>query len=85
MRLATVPEIGRRAITRSWCGFRPWAPDSLPVLGPWPGIEGLYAATGHYRNGILLTPITAQLMARCVLEADTPALLKHFLPDRFAQ
>jgi glycine oxidase len=83
--LATVPEIGRRPITRSWCGFRPWAPDSLPVLGPWPGIEALYVATGHYRNGILLTPITAELMARCVLEAETPAQLKHFLPDRFAQ
>jgi glycine oxidase len=82
---ATVPEIGRRPIIRSWCGFRPWAPDSLPVLGPWPGIDGLYAATGHYRNGILLTPITATLLTRCILDGVTPPELKHFLPDRLAK
>ncbi|HET8577485.1 MAG TPA: glycine oxidase ThiO [Methylomirabilota bacterium] len=83
--LATVPDIGRRAITRSWCGFRPWAPDSLPVLGPWPGIDGLYVATGHYRNGILLAPATASLMSRCILAGETPTPLKPFLPDRFVK
>jgi glycine oxidase len=83
--LATVPEVGRRPILRSWCGFRPWAPDSLPVLGPWPGIEGLYAATGHYRNGILLTPITATLLTRCILDGVTPPELKTFLPDRLTK
>lgn len=83
--LATVPEIGRRPITRSWCGFRPWAPDSLPVLGAWPGIEGLYVATAHYRNGILLAPVTAALISRCILEGVTPIQLKPFLPDRFVK
>jgi glycine oxidase len=81
--LAMVPELGRRPITRSWCGFRPWAPDGLPVLGPWPGLEGLYVATGHYRNGILLAPATARLVTQCILAGETPALLKPFLPDRF--
>lgn len=78
-----VPPLESRAILRSWCGFRPWAPDGLPVLGPCPGVEGLYLATGHFRNGILLAPVTAALLSRCILEGVTPALLKPFLPDRF--
>jgi glycine oxidase len=77
------PEIGRRAIVRTWCGFRPWAPDDLPVLGPWPGVAGLHVATGHYRNGILLAPITAKLLTECVMTGRAPAALAHFLPDRF--
>lgn len=81
--LALVPALGGRSIARSWCGFRPWAPDSLPVLGPWPGVEGLYVATGHYRNGILLAPVTAALLREYIAEGRTPAGIKPFLPDRF--
>lgn len=81
--LELVPAPGRRPITRSWCGFRPWAPDGLPVLGPWPGIEGPRVATGHFRNGILLAPATAALASRCVLEGAVPPLLEPFLPARF--
>lgn len=78
-----VPALGDRAITRTWCGFRPWAPDSLPILGPWPGVAGLFVATAHYRNGIMLGPITAQLMTRWILDG-TPAMdVADFLPDRF--
>ncbi len=77
-----VPEIARRPITRTWYGFRPWAPDGMPVLGPWPGVPGLYVATAHYRNGIVLAPITAALMAEAIATGRTPALLTPFLPDR---
>ncbi len=48
-------------IVELWCGLRPDTPDHLPLLGP-AGIDGLTIATGHYRNGILLTPITAKLV-----------------------
>jgi len=82
--VALVPEIGRRPVTRSWCGFRPWVPDGQPVLGPWPDIAGLFAATAHYRNGILMAPITAALMTRCIVDGDTPASITSFLPGRFA-
>jgi glycine oxidase len=82
--VALVPEIGRRPITRSWYGFRPSAPDGMPVLGPWPDVAGLFAATGHFRNGILLAPITAAVMARCIVDGDTPDSIAPFLPDRFA-
>ncbi|HET7873943.1 MAG TPA: glycine oxidase ThiO [Methylomirabilota bacterium] len=80
-----VPALDRRRILRSWCGFRPWASDSLPVLGPLPGIERLYVATGHFRNGILLAPITASLISRCILDGEVPALLEPFLPHRFSR
>src|SRR5207245_122930 len=53
------PSLRDLPIARTWCGFRPWAPDGLPILGPWPGIEGLWVSTAHFRNGILLAPITA--------------------------
>jgi glycine oxidase len=81
--VALVPEIGRRSVTRSWCGFRPWVPDGQPVLGPWPDVAGLFVATAHYRNGILMAPITAALLTRCIVDGDTPASLTPFLPNRF--
>jgi len=81
--VSLVPGIGARALLSSWCGFRPWAPDSLPILGPWPGVDGLFVATAHFRNGILLAPITAHLLGQCVLAGRAPALLSPFLPDRF--
>ncbi len=83
--VALVPEIARRPITRSWCGFRPWAADGRPVMGPMPGVPGLHVATGHYRNGILLAPITASMMTRCIVDGDTPETIAPFLPSRFSQ
>jgi glycine oxidase len=80
-----VPSLRELPIARMWCGFRPWAPDSLPVLGPWPGIEGLFVATGHFRNGILLAPITARLMTEWITGTEPSLAVKDFLPDRFVR
>jgi glycine oxidase len=66
----------------AWCGFRPGTPDDMPVLGPWPEVEGLFVATGHYRNGILLAPATAALMTQAILGDGIHELIKPFLPDR---
>jgi glycine oxidase len=77
------PELGALPIARTWYGFRPWVPDSLPVLGPWPGIDGLFFATAHFRNGIMLAPITARLMTAWVMEGKPTIAVKDFLPDRF--
>lgn len=82
--VALVPEIGRRPITRFWCGFRPAAPDSMPVLGPVADVAGLFVATGHFRNGILLAPVTAALMTRCIVDGDVPESIGPFLPNRFS-
>ena len=80
-----VPALRELPIARTWCGFRPWAPDSLPVLGPWPGIEGLFVATGHFRSGILLAPITARLMTEWITGKEPSLWVKDFLPDRFVR
>jgi glycine oxidase len=78
-----VPALGGLPISRTWFGFRPWAPDSLPILGPWPGIDGLWVATGHFRNGILLAPITAKVMTEWIVTGNPSLPLKDFLPNRF--
>lgn len=80
-----VPSLRELPIARTWCGFRPWAPDSLPVLGPWPGVDGLWLATGHFRNGILLAPITARLVTDWLLTGKPGVDVGDFLPERFAR
>jgi glycine oxidase len=80
-----VPALAGLPITRTWFGFRPWAPDGRPILGPWPGVDNLWVATAHYREGILLAPITAQLMTEWIV-GGTPSIdLDEFLPDRFTK
>ncbi|UJF34117.1 glycine oxidase ThiO [Paenibacillus hexagrammi] len=61
-----VPSIAEAEWEKAWTGLRPQTADGLPYIGAIPGIEGLYAATGHYRNGILLSPITGRVMADLV-------------------
>ncbi|GAB2658720.1 glycine oxidase ThiO [Kribbella swartbergensis] len=63
-------------------GLRPATPDNAPVVGP-SGLDGLLWATGHYRNGVLLTPVTAQIIADTVRTGDVPELGKPFLRSRF--
>ena len=77
------PSVAGLPLVSSWAGFRPRAADGLPVLGPWEGIKGLFYATGHYRNGILLAPVTGELIAKAIVEGATPPLLKAFSPGRF--
>jgi glycine oxidase len=79
------PAISGLPISDSWAGLRPKAADGLPVLGPCGEIEGLFYATGHYRNGILLAPITGELMARAIIDKDVSKALDPFSPNRFDQ
>jgi glycine oxidase ThiO len=69
-------------LDQCWWGFRPTTPDELPILGTSP-YKNLHLATGHYRNGILLTPITAFLMAELICDRQTDPLLKAFEYSRF--
>jgi len=66
----------------AWAGFRPYPKDQLPILGK-TTIDGLYVATGHFRHGILLAPITAQLMAELILRGRPSPALIPFHPSRF--
>ena len=77
------PAISALPIAGTWAGLRPRAADGLPLLGPCGEIAGLIHATGHYRNGILLTPITAELIAKTVIDGVAPGELSAFSPDRF--
>ena len=71
-------------IEELWWGFRPGTPDELPILGQ-SNCDNLFLATGHYRNGILLAPITASLIAELILEQKTDPLLAKFSNCRFHQ
>ncbi|HEY0430685.1 MAG TPA: glycine oxidase ThiO [Pyrinomonadaceae bacterium] len=77
------PRIASLPMIDSWAGLRPRAADTLPVLGPCAEIAGLLYATGHYRNGILLAPITGELIAEAIVDKRFPASLEIFSPDRF--
>ena len=63
-------------------GLRPGTPDDLPLIGPGP-VDGLVVATGHYRNGILLTPITAEAVAAVVAAEPVPPEVEACDPRRF--
>jgi glycine oxidase len=76
------PGLGDLPLISSWAGLRPGTADHLPYLGPVPGWEGLYAATGHGRKGIILAPITGALVARLVLDHDMDPLMAPCLLER---
>ena len=81
--IGLVPSLASLPISRTWYGFRPWAPDGLPILGPWPDVEGLWVATAHFRSGILLAPITARLMTEWMTTGTTDVDADAFAPQRF--
>ncbi|MEK6323442.1 MAG: glycine oxidase ThiO [Acidobacteriota bacterium] len=78
-----VPSLGELEIVETWSGLRPDTIDHLPIIGP-SGIENLLLATGHFRNGILLAPITANLIADCLVTGRAPGELMPFCVERFA-
>lgn len=82
--MRAVPSLADAPIARTWAGLRPGTPDSRPILGPDPEVDGLVYATGHFRNGILLAPVTASLVADVVTGQSTEIPLAPFAPDRFA-
>jgi len=76
-----MPELGKLPMVTSWAGLRPATPDRLPYLGKGP-VDGLIVATGHYRNGILLAPITAEVVADLLAGQAPPLDLTPFDPMR---
>jgi glycine oxidase len=78
-----VPAIEELPIAETWVGFRPGSRDDMPILGR-AGIDGLVVATGHHRNGILLSPVTVQGISTLILSGRLPEGLRPFTPDRFA-
>ncbi|RCG22108.1 glycine oxidase ThiO [Streptomyces diacarni] len=78
-----VPGVTELPLAETVAGLRPGSPDNAPLLGP-TGLPGLHLATGHHRNGVLLTPVTGDVMAGLLADGELPPLARAFTPDRFA-
>jgi len=79
---AVVPKIGGMRIHDAWAGLRPASPDGLPILGE-TSLSGYFAATGHYRDGIMLAPITAEILTNLIVGRECNFDLAAFSPLRF--
>ncbi|MGY9055526.1 MAG: glycine oxidase ThiO [Alphaproteobacteria bacterium] len=77
-----LPTIEELPVVETWVGFRPTSRDDAPIFGP-TSVEGLHLATGHHRNGILLAPLTADVVSQAVLTGSLPASAEPFRLDRF--
>ena len=79
-----VPALGGAALGRCWSGLRPHTHDELPILGEG-ALRHLILATGHFRNGILLAPITGEIVAAAAAGQAAPLDISPFRPGRIAQ
>jgi glycine oxidase len=77
------PTLTRAEVRRTWAGLRPITPDGLPIIGAEPRLQGLWYATGHGRNGILLAGITGRLIGQLLNGDPAEEDLAPFSPDRF--
>jgi glycine oxidase len=81
--LTLLPGLVEQPFSRAWAGLRPHSKDGLPLIGPLAGLDGLFIATGHFRNGILLGPLTGRLVAEMILGEPLSFSLDAFSPGRF--
>ncbi|GLP68613.1 glycine oxidase ThiO [Streptomyces sp. TUS-ST3] len=79
-----VPGITELPLTETRAGLRPGSPDNAPLLGP-TELPGLLLATGHYRNGVLLTPVTGDALAHALTTGELPDVARPFTPGRFLE
>ena len=82
--LQLAPALADAQIEETWAGLRPDAPDHLPIIGP-TDLDGLLIATGHFRSGILLAPITAQLIREWITTQNVSLDWARFSPTRFGE
>lgn len=78
-----VPELARARVTETWAGLRPGSPDDLPLIGP-TDERNVFLASGLFRNGILLAPLTAKITANLVMEKQPEIDITAFSPSRFS-
>jgi glycine oxidase len=78
-----LPGITELPLAETTAGLRPGTPDNAPLLGP-TTVPGLVAATGHHRNGVLLTPVTGDAIAAFLTTGQLPPEAAPFTPSRFA-
>jgi glycine oxidase len=78
-----IPELASAPVVQSWAGLRPGTPDDLPIMGP-TEIPGILVSSGHFRNGILLAPAAAKVMADLIMDRPSAIDISAFSPARFA-
>jgi glycine/D-amino acid oxidase-like deaminating enzyme len=83
MASSLVPALRDAQVTEAWAGLRPGSPDGLPVLGQVPGRENIFIAAGHFRNGVLLAPITGKAMTALILNGREDPLIAPYRAERF--
>jgi glycine oxidase len=79
------PGLSKARLIRTWAGLRPGSADGLPLIGPSRSVQGLWIAGGHFRDGILLGPLTGHIISELIQQHETPFDLNvhAFDPDRF--
>jgi glycine oxidase len=80
-----VPELGTLPLVQHWAGLRPGSPNGVPVIGPHPEIDNLFVNAGHFRNGVVLGPVSAKLLADQLLSRPTELDPLPYLPERFTK
>ena len=83
--LEIIPNLENIPIDDEWTGLRPATSDGMPLIGEISGVKNLFAATAHYRNGILLAPMTAQILVDRIIEGIDSTYLETFNPNRFRE
>jgi len=83
--LEVVPAVGSFTVEGFWAGLRPAAPDRFPIVGPAPSVDGLFVTTAHYRNGILLGPLTGRRVADHLVCGASLAEFEPFGVERFSR
>jgi len=82
MAMSAVPAMADSSVIAMWSGLRPGSPDMRPMVGPVPGYTGLIAATGHYRSGLTLAPVTADIVQALITQDQCPFDLSRCAPGR---
>ena len=80
-----IPAMGDTLSVRTWAALRPYTEDEIPILGHAPGYDNFVIASGHFRNGCLLSPITGKLIAELIVDGKPSTSLEPFSPSRFRQ
>jgi glycine oxidase len=80
---AALPVFAGAPVTHTWARLRPGTPDGLPILGPVPGWRNVLVAAGHYRNGVLLSAITGELIAALIVDGAAPMPIEELSVTRF--
>jgi glycine oxidase len=81
---AGLPQVGGLRAAYQWCCFRPRHPDGYPVIDRVPGLDNAWLTSGHYRTGILMAPVTAQIITRWITADQPPPEAADWSAARFA-